>query len=184
MPWAFSPKHYLFLENQKFVRLWKTHSTMWCRVLSFTDNDRRPVLALELSGILIAHKDARVPLEIVLPGGHCRTVLVRAVGMGWFSANDAGASDTELVIACDAVVLASGSLEEVESVVPGCGQIPLRAMLAHLERQHTTLIMHLEELVLVGVINGVGADCVAFLQTVGRQVAVPFARLLWLEVCG
>ena len=184
MPWAFSPKHYLFLKNQNFVRLWKTHSTMWCRVLSFTDNDRRPVLALELSGILIAHKDAQVPLEIVLPGGHCRTVLVRAVGMGWFSANDAGASDTELVIACDAVLLVSRVFEDVEYAVPECGQIPLRAMLAHLERQHTTLIMHLEELVLVGVINGVGADCVAFLQTGGRQVAVPFARILWLEVCG
>ena len=139
---------------------------------------------LTLRGILSAHKDAQVPLEIVLPGGHCRTVLVRAVGMGWFSANDAGASDTELVIACDAVLLVSRVFEDVEYAVPECGQIPLRAMLAHLERQHTTLIMHLEELVLVGVINGVGADCVAFLQTGGRQMAVPFARILWLEVCG
>ena len=142
------------------------------------------MLALELSGILIAHKDARVPLEIVLPGGHCRTVLVRAVGMGWFSASDAGASDTELVIACDAVLLVGGVFEEVEYAVSECDQTPLRAMLAHLERQHTMVSMHLEDLVLEGVINGVGADYVAFLQTGGRQVAVRFTRILWLEVCG
>ena len=142
------------------------------------------MLALELSGILIAHKDAQVPLEIVLPGGHCRTVLVRAVGMGWFSANDAGASDTELVIACDAVLLVSGVFGDVESAVPECGQIPLRAMLAHLERQRTTVSMHLKELVLEGLINGVGADYVAFWQKGGRHVAVPFTRFLWLEVCG
>lgn len=142
------------------------------------------MLARELSGILISHKDSQVPLEIVLPGGHCQTVHVRAVGMGWFSANDAGASETELVIACDAVLLVSGVFEDVEYAVPECGQIPLRAMLANLERQRTTVSMHLKELVLEGLINGVGADYVAFWQRGGRQVAVPFTRILWLEVCG
>lgn len=140
--------------------------------------------AVTLSAILLAHKVSRVPLDIVLPGGHRRRVLVRTVGHEWFSANDIGVLAPELVVAFRAALLVSEDslqgtlLDQVEK------QIPLRAMLSNLQRQRTQVLLHLEGLELQGVVIDVFGDCMSFFAAGTSRVVIPLERFLWLEVCG
>jgi len=142
------------------------------------------VSAVTLSAILLAHKVARVPLDIVLPGGHRRRVLVRTVGHGWFSAIDIGALAPELVVVFRAALLASEDFLQSTLLDQEDMHIPLRAVLTSLQRQRTQVLLHLEGLELQGVVIDVAGDCMSFFATGAGRVAIPLARFLWLEVCG
>ena len=183
MPWALSPNHYFAPKNQNVVKLWKTSSDTLCRHVAFSVTERITMHASSLSSLLHLWRQSGLPLDLTLRGGKHLQVTVRSVGDTWFSAQETGAYESELVVSRRAVCLMrGGSLEEEQQTSKSSG-VPLSAMLLQLERQATQTIVHLSDVVLVGNIIEVGIDWFGLKQKDGSQVIVPLHEFLWLQTC-
>ena len=184
MPWAFSPKDLLAPKNQNIAKLWKTSINDCASHLGFVVNDRSPMTLSTLRELLCATKANAVPVEVTLPGDHQKNLFIRAVGDSWFSAHDTRRSGSEVVISLGALQMFSTEMGEPQppvSVHPG---VPLSAMMVQLERQKTTIILHLSGITLRGVMCSVGQDYLGVTVAGDRRVMVPFENFLWLEACG
>lgn len=134
--------------------------------------------------ILCAARTSREPLEICLPGRRWHKVVIRTVGDSWFSANQVGGVDSELVISLNAVTMIHGGQPVTDAETPRHASIPLVAMLVQLERQHTDVVICMKELSLRGRITRVGADWVGLRKSGAEHALLPLSQFLWLEACG
>ncbi len=184
MPWALSPKHYLQAKNEKVPKLWKTFVAKFRTPVGFTSNDRSPMTVSNLRELLCSSRTNGIPLEVSFHGGHLREVMVRSVGGSWFSARETGPSGSELVMSLRAVHAISGEVGESQPRDSTTSTIPLRAMLVHLERQRTEVIVHLSDSALAGRIHSVGEDYLSVQKSDHTEVVIPLDNFLWLEACG
>ena len=137
-----------------------------------------------LRELLCSSRANGIPLEVSFHGGHLREVMVRSVGGSWFSARETGPSGSELVMSLRAVHAISGEVGESQPRDSTTSTIPLRAMLVHLERQRTEVIVHLSDSALAGRIHSVGEDYLSFQKSDHAEVVIPLNNFLWLEACG
>ena len=184
MPWALSPKHYLQAKNEKVPKLWKTFVAKFRTLVGFTSNDRSPMTVSNLRELLCSSRANGMPLEVSFHGGHLREVMVRSVGGSWFSARETGPSGSELVMSLRAVHAISGEVGESQARDSTTSTIPLRAMLVHLERQRTEVIVHLSDSAFAGRIHSVGEDYLSVQKSDHIEVFIPLDNFLWLEACG
>ena len=139
---------------------------------------------VDLSAILRHAQHSALPLTVSLQGGLVRELLVRSVGDSWFSAHETGALGGEFVISLRALHMIAGHRVESAPENFGSSTVPLHAMLLHLERQRTLVIVHLSELSVPGRIGDVGVDFLTVSKTDTTQVLIPLGHFLWLEACG
>ena len=137
-----------------------------------------------LRELLCSSRANGIPLEVSFHGGHLREVMVRSVGGSWFSARETGPSGSELVMSLRAVHAISGEVGESQPRDSTTSTIPLRAMLVHLERQRTEVIVHLSNYALAGRIHAVGEDYLSVQKSDHTEVFIPLNNFLWLEACG
>ena len=137
-----------------------------------------------LRELLCSSRANGIPLEVSFHGGHLREVMVRSVGGSWFSARETGPSGSELVMSLRAVHAISGEVGESQPRDSTTSTIPLRAMLVHLERQRTEVIVHLSDSALAGRIHSVGEDYLIVQKSNHTEVVIPLDNFLWLEACG
>ena len=137
-----------------------------------------------LRELLCSSRANGMPVEVSFHGGHLREVMVRSVGGSWFSARETGPSGSELVMSLRAVHAISGEVGESQPGDSTTSTIPLRAMLVHLERQRTEVIVHLSDSALAGRIHSVGEDYLIVQKSNHTEVVIPLDNFLWLEACG
>ena len=137
-----------------------------------------------LLAILRHAQQSASPVTVSLQGSGVRELLVRTVGDCWFSAREHGVGVGEFVVSLTAVHMISGVRFERAYDSSGLSRVPLHAILFQLERQRTTIILHIPELSLVGRISEVGADFLALDRSDGTELLIPLCAFLWLEACG
>ena len=142
------------------------------------------MFSFELGAFLSSQRHSRLPIEVVLRGGHNCDLTVRSVGVDWFSALQSGGLSREFVITFDAVTFVRGAMSRVQQDFAPRSKVPLVAMLVQLERQHTLLCLHLRDINIVGYLTSVGRDCVGVNRNDGRDLLIPLSQLLWMEACG
>lgn len=139
---------------------------------------------MTLIAVVRFHKQNDTPLDVLFRSGHHKRLSVRSVGKDWFSAQETGVLASELVVTLGAILFIGADIPELEQEHTSGSSIPLTAMLMQLERQHTPVIVHLLDHVLVGRVWGVGHDCVGLTRRDGTPVLIPLQALQWLEACG
>lgn len=142
------------------------------------------MFSFELGAFLSSQWHSRLPIEVVLRGGHNCHLTIRSVGVDWFSALQSGGLSREFVITFDAVTFVRGAMSGGQQDFAPRSKVPLVAMLVQLERQHTLLCLHLRDINIVGYLTRVGRDCIGVQGGGAGNLLVPLSQLLWMEACG
>jgi hypothetical protein len=136
-----------------------------------------------LGRVLRRAKGQGLPVEVTLVTGHSLTLTIRGVGAGWFSGQNTGGFQAEVVVAWEGLQTLQGALETGHDESPPPG-VPLQVMLAQLGRHKTEVLLHTSSTTVRCRITEVGQDYLQCRRSDQSSMLIPLTSFLWLEACG